>query len=605
MSPSIYDYVQSEEAKFETEEVQIGENWHWNFRKHVQLIFHLMHGVFFTGENNWLRSFKQVMRPLIRLSVWTEDLEVKDVVFYIESKAGRALSFLLKKYHEEVYTKEHDLDTFFDELTESDITYGGALVQKGVKRPEVVPLQSVAFCDQTDLLGGPVGFKHYFSPDKLRGMAKYGWGEEKNGATITLDDLCLLATAEKDATGSLNEKQNDVTGKTIEVYVVRGNLPAHYLHDDNDMEYHCNQLQIVALYTDKDKKKQGVTLYRKKEEEGSLKVHVSEKVYNRALGYGDGEALTHQQIWSNFANIHKMNLLEAAGKVPLYTDDPTYTQKNKIQDMENLEITVIEDNKQIRQVPTASPANFQLFERGINELYESAQLNVSAFDPLMGKEESAGSTFRGQERLVAQGRGWHDRRRGQRAKFIEAVYRDWIIPDMVREITKGKEFLADLTSEELMWVVDQLATNEVNQRIKDKMIEEGEMISAEEQDLLIQESKSGFLKKGNRHLLKVLKDEFDGIEVKTGINIAGKQKNLANLSDKLLSIIQGAMANPQGFMQAMQIPALARAFENVLEYSNVPIPDFYSLLQPQGQIGANQGQAEAQPAELPLTPETV
>src|SRR3990167_1214858 len=209
-NPDIYSWIHAEETKFETDEIQLGTNWFWNFHSHVQLIFHLINGVFYTGANDWMRAFKQVMRPLIRLSLWTEDLEVKDVVFFIEDQGGRALSFLIKKYHDEVYVREHNLDTVFDEISESDITYGGVLVQKGTEKPEVLPLQSIAFCDQTDMLGGPLFFKHYFTPSKLKEMSKFGWGEEKNGATITLEELCTLATYEKDSAGTLNTRQNQV-----------------------------------------------------------------------------------------------------------------------------------------------------------------------------------------------------------------------------------------------------------------------------------------------------------------------------------------------------------------------------------------------------------
>ena len=576
----IYQFIKAEESRFETDEIQIGENWYWNFRKHVQLIFHLVNGVFYTGQNDWTRAFKQVMRPLIRLSLWTEDIEVKDVVFFIEEQTGRALSFLIKKYHDEVYVREHDLDTVFDDISESDITYGGALAQKGVEKPEVLPLQSIAFCDQTDILGGPLFFKHYFTPSKLREMSKYGWGDEKNGATISLEELCILATYEKDSAGTLNTKQNRVPGKTIEVYIGHGNLPEHYLENNNEMEYQCNQVQIVAFYIGKDQQKQGVTLYRKKEEEGNLMFHTSESVYQRALGRGDGEALLPQQIWTNWLTIHKYSLLEAASKVPLQTDDSSYSNRNKIQDMEQLEVTVLEDGKQIRRIETASPNNIGLFENSINEVYESAQLNASAFDSLMGKEESAGMTFRGQRDLIQTGRGWHDRRRGQRAKFIEKIYRAWIIPDIIKEITKGQKFLATLSSEELIWVADQMATKTVDDKIKG-MVLSGKMVTKEDQDMMIQVFKKDFFKKGNKHLVEILKDEFKDIEVKIGINVAGKQKNLMALSDKVFSIIETAMANPQGFMQTMQVPALARAFENVLEYSNIPIPDFYSLIQTQ------------------------
>lgn len=605
--PSIYSYIKAEESRFETEEVQIGDNWWWNFRNHVQLIFHLKHGVFFTGENNWLRSFKQVMLPLLRLSYWTEDIEVKDVIFFIENSAGRALSFLIKKYHDEVYVRENDLDTLFDEITETDIDYGGVLVQKtNTGRPEVKKFNAVAFCDQTDILGGPLFFKFSFSPDALRGMSKLGWGEEKNGATISLEELCVLAEYEKDIAG-LGAGKAKTPGKNIEVYVGQGTLPEHFLLDNNEMEYHVNQVQVVAFYTSKDSNKEGVTLYRKKASEGNLKFHTSEDIYGRALGYSDGEAFLHPQVWSNCISIWKHNLLEAASKVPLMTDDPNFQNRNKIQDMENLEIMTISEGTKIPPQPiqTAAVANIQLYESSINELFEHAQLLGAAFDPILGKEGNAGTTFRGQERTVAQGRGWHDRRRGQRAKFIEELYRDWIIPDMVREITKGKKFLATLTAEELSWVADQLAENDVNARIKTKLIE-GELITKEEQDELRNLFKQNFSKQGSKHLIEILKDEFDGVEIKMGINVAGKQKDLVNLSDKILSIFQFIFANPQGFQQAMQIPALARSFHDLLEFSGMNQVDFASLITPPQlqapQPQPTQPQQPAQPIALNPAP---
>lgn len=596
ISPSIYSYIKEQENEFQTQEIQIGDNWYWSFRKHVQLIFHLVHGMFFTGENNWLRMFDQIMMPLIRLSIWTEDLEVKDVTFFFENAQNRVKSFFYKKYHDEVYVREHDLDTLFDEITESDIIYGGVLLQKGVKKPEVLPLQSIAFCDQTDLLGGPVGFKMYFSPDKLREMSKFGWGKESNGADISLDDLCILASDEKKAP-ALSERPNKTSGKTIEVYVIRGNLPEHYLKDNDNLEDFYNQIQIRAFYTDHEGKQEGVCLYRKKESEGSLKFYASEKVYQRALGYSDGEALVPQQIWTNFTSIHEMSLLEAASKVPLYTDDSSYTTKNKIQDMENLEITTIEPGRSIQQVPTVAPTNINLFANRKSRLYESAQLNVAAFDSIMGKEESSGTTFKGQERLVAQGRGWHDRRRGQRAKFIEEIYRDWIIPDIDKEILKGKKFLASLTIEEMNWVAEQLATNAVNKRIKE-MILGGKMLTKEDQDVFMQTFKQDFLKKGNKQLLEILKDEFENDEAKVGINIAGKQKNLVQQSDKILSIIQFAASNPQGWMMIKQDPSLSSAFNDLLEYSGISPVTFNSFVTQMPQMAQavpSPVQPEAQP----------
>lgn len=604
MPPSIFDYVKAEESKFETEEVRVGDNWRWNFRRHVQMIFHLKNGVFFTGENDWLRAFRNVMEPILNLAYWTEDIDVKDVVFFMESRMGKVLSFLLKKYHDEVYVREHDLDALFDEITESDIDYGGVIVQPGTKRPEAIQLNSVAFCDQTDMLGGPIGLKFNFSPAKLREFGKRGWGKESNGATISIEELITLATAEKAPIGTQDTgKENKTSGKTIEVYVVRGSLPEAYLEDNDNMEDFYQQLHVVAFYVDKDSRRQGVTLYRR-EGGDDLKSFTSKEVFQRALGRGYGEVLLHPQVWSNFLEIHKMQLLEAGGKVIIGTDDEGAAQRNKIQDMDNLDMMVFEDGKRPFQVPTVGVSNIQLYSSAVNELFAFAQTSGAANDPIMGVEAKSGTTFKGQERSVAQGRGSHDRRRGKRAKFIESLYREIIIPDMVKEITGGKRFLATLSNDELTWVAESVAENRANRKIVDLILENREDVTPEKQETFRQLFKKDFLKKGNKHLLEILREEFDGVADAIGISIANKQKALADLSDKVLSIFQFVFQNPQGFMQAMQVPALAKSFESILEFSGMSIGDFSSLLKPIEQGVAPAPEQAAPAPETALAPQT-
>lgn len=571
MPPTIYDYVKEKESQFQTDEVQIADNWFWNFRNHVQLIFQLKNSIFSTGTNNWLRAFKNIMEPMLNLSYWTEEIEVKDIILYTEEEDNRILTFLLKKYHQEVYVREHNIKEMLDNLTESDIDYGGVLVQKGVDMPEVLALNSVAFCDQTDMLGTPLAFRHFFSPEKLREMGQYGWGNEKNGATISLNDLCVLANDTKKS-ATLSQKQNKVTGKTIEVYIVRGNLPYAYLNDDNDMDTYCNQLQIIAYYTKKDSTKQGVTLYRKEEDEGNLKFFTSQKVYQRALGRGVGETLLHPQIWSNFLTIHKTNMLESASKVPLYTDDSSYNVKNKIQDMENLEITTIEDGKKIYQVPTAAPANLNMLNTAIDEWFVQAQAATASEDPIAGKEAPSGTTFKGQERSVIQNQGTHDRRVGKRAKFIEEIYRDYIIPDMTKEILKGTQFLASLSADELAWLSDAVVTNVVNKYVIDSIIN-GTYINSEQQDQITAQLKQQFKKKGNKHMLEILKGEFKDVKIKIGIDVANKNRDVGGMVNNLQAMMQMIIANPY----IIKSPPIQKLFNEIVEMMGLSPIDLSEL----------------------------
>jgi len=610
---TIFDYITQQENEYQSGEITVGDNWRWSMRQHVQMLFHLRNGMFFKGANDFNRAFKNVMEPIIDLANWTEDLEVKDILFYIENANGRGLSFLIKKYHDEVYTREHDMDDLLDEITEGDNSYGGVLIDTSKKkRPEGVSLMEIAFCDQTDIEGNPIGFKRTFAPSKLKAMEKQGWGSEANGAEGTISDLIAKATFDKDPEGARKgNTPNDTPGKNIEVYIVHGPLAKGYLDDSNDLENTENALFVVAFYYDEKNNKQGFTLYRKKEAEGTLLFFASKEVEGRALGRGVGEQMVHPQIWTNFLEIHKQKMLEAGAKIPLVTDDESFTNRQQVMNMENLEVTTVADGKTIKKIDTLGTANIQLYQNAINDWFQYAQYTGQAFDSLMGKEESAGTTFRGQERLVAQGRGPHDRKRGKRAKFVEKIYREHIIPQMKREILSGKEFLVSLDSDDMTWLMEQLAENHAN-RERNEAVVSGKLPG--DKEVLKQKFKEDFQKGGNRRLLGILKEEFRNVEIKMGINISGKQKNLVDLSDKLLSIFQFAFSNPQAFQQAMQQPALAKTFNDILEFSGIPQADFSSMMaapiqapigQPTGQQGGQPQQPAAQPSPLQLNQSTV
>jgi len=600
---TIFQYIVSQESAFDTDEINIGTNWKWNFKKHVQMIFHLKHGIFYSGANDWMRAFKAVMEPVLSLAYWTEDIEVKDVAFYIENANGRVLSFFVKKYHDEIYVKEHNLDELFDEITESDVDFGGTLVDMvGKDRPKAISLTQIAFCDQTDVSGGPIGIKMYLSPSKLRSMEKNGWFKKENGAEGSFQDLVTLADFGKDPEGGLKgQKENQGTGKNIEIYITRGPLPMSYLEEGGDENEIVDQIHITASYYNKDKKREGFTIYKKKSSEGSLKFFVSQKVAGRALGRGWGERMLGPQIWTNFLEIHKMQMLEGGAKTPIMTDDPTFTNRNKIQEMENNEVVIVSKDTKLppTAIQTVNTANVQLYQNAINEWFEHAQYAGAAFDPLMGKESASGTTFRGQNQVVQQGKGPHDRLRGKRAKFIEEIYRDkeyGILTSIKKEILKGKKFLATLTGDEMLWVLDQYAINEWNKLYTEKVLN-GESFQEGEKEMFMEEFKTNMQKNGSKQLLEWVGKEFEGVEIKMGINIAGKQKDLAALSDKFLSIIQFAFSNPPAFQQTLQIPGMNKAFNDILEYSGISQADFSTAISKMPQ--PPQEGATPSPVEVP------
>ena len=533
---------------------------------HISTSFHFKHGKYLNTSNDLKTKppFHNIILPILEFRYAAEDRDVKDIIFETEDPEKQHLSFLIKKYWDDVFTIENNLDDFLDDAVEEKVDYGGVLIKKGAGAvPEVLPLQTIAFCDQTDILGGPIGFKFNFSPEALKTKAKLGWGDEKNGADITIDALVTLASKEKDVSGSPVEvRQNQTTGKNIEVYIVRGSLPEHYLKGDK--EDLVNQVQVVGFYQDEKNIKKGVTLYKSTEKESVLKFHTPKKVFGRALGWGGVEALLDPQVWTNFAEIHKNNLLKAASKITLFTDDDNYTNRNKIRDMENLEITTIDKESRygIRQVPTASP-NIALFDRRVQELEAHGQKLAGATDPLLGAQPPAGTPFRLQERVVFEGKKPHERTAGKFDKFLEEILQDWVVPHMIRKITSGVEFLSELSSEEMEYVMQKVPRNRAVKRQWEDIIEGrdiGDLALYEE------EEKQNLLRNGNRQILEILKDEFKNVKTKVKIRVSQKQKDMTGFVESLGNILRQYWTLPP---EAKSDPTTQHLMNQILEASGL------------------------------------
>ena len=563
---NIFSYISQEETSYRTREIQLSENWQWSMSQHLSLSFHMKFGKYLNASNDprTKQPYQNIILPILEFRYAAEDRDVKDIIFETEEPEKQHLSFLIKKYWDDVFTIENNLDEFLDDAIEEKVDYGGCLIKKGVGAvPEVIPLQTIAFCDQTDILGGPIGFKFNFSPEALKRKAKLGWGEKNNGADITIDELITIASKEKDAANT-NEagNQNQTTGKNIEVYVVRGTLPSAYLKG-HDMETLTDQVQVVGFYSD-EKGRHGVTLYKSKEIESVLKFHAPKKVHGRALGWGGVEALFDPQIWANFAEIHKNNLLKAASKIIFFTDDDNYVNRNKIRDMENLEVTTInrESRYGIRQIPN-TPPNFQLFDRRVQELEDHAQKLAGVTDPLLGKPPPAGTPFRLQERVVFEGKKPHERTAGKFDKFLEEIINDWVIPHIVREITKGKKFLSTLTSDQMEYILQRVPRNRA---IKAQWEDVLSGRIPQDLDVLIEEEKQKLTQGGNQQVLEILKDEFKDVKMKVKVRISSKQKDMAQFTDKLVNVLRQYLTLPP---EVKQDPVTIEFLSQILEASGI------------------------------------
>lgn len=597
---TIFDFIKTQEAMYR-KPIPLNDVWNWSMYDHIQTSFLYTNSQLLTGKDDF-KPVKNITRPILNLQHRTEDIELKDVQIYVDDPDKYHLSFLVKKYHDDVFAVENDLDTFFDELNTSRIDYGAGLSKQLNKPcPEVVPLQSIVFCDQTDMLSGPIGIKHYYSPDQLLEMEKVGWGSESNGATISIPDLITLSRDEKkdDQNGQIAQ----TPGRYIEVYEVHGNLPKKFADRGDESGKYETRLYIVAFYQKKSSAEEvGVILYTAPEAESPFKLIKRDPVHGRALGFGGAEELFEAQVWVNYDMIRIQGMLDAASKTILKasgSNGVAIAQKNKVRDMDNLEIIDVGPDGDLSQVDTF-PRNMQLFDKSVEQWEMHAQQMGAANDAIMGESPSSGTPFKLQELVVSTGQGLHDYRRGQYAKHLEEIYRDWIIPHIQKKITEGATFLSELSLDELQYVTDALITKTTNDKIKKLMIE-GKLMKPEEIEAFREVTRENLKKNGNKYFVELLKGEFKGTSLAVKVSVAGKSKNLSQMTDKLVNVFRTIMVNPA----VLQNQAMAKIFNQIIEASGLDPVDFTGFEAPVEAPEQEEGQPPQAPQLMAPTPQNV
>lgn len=574
----IFAFITAEETAY-GQSIPVADGYNWSMKDHIRLTTLYKNSQFSTGNSESERDnkpFKNILRPILNLQYRAEGFDVKDITLFVDNPDNYYKSFLVKKFHEK-WALEVGLDTFIDEVVETYTDFGGVLVKDVNKaRPEVVPWASIAFCDQSDFLSSPFGIKHNYSPSKLREMESVGWGDPNKGADTTIEDLITAANAAKKA--AQTDQTVKTPGKQIEVYEVHGDMPESWLKDDGDPNKYVLQMQIVAFYTDKDNKRTYHTLFKGKKSELGFKLLVRDQIFGRALGMGGAEELFEAQVWTNYGEIVKKRQLDQA-KLIYQTQDTAFETRNKTADVDDGEILVTAEGKPISQVNT-QPINVPLFDKVISDWEAHAQRTGAATDALLGENPSAGSPFKLQDLVVTQGMGLHEYRQGKIATFVGEVYQDWIIPNIVRELSSGRRFLATLSLDELQAVADSVTENAIANMQKERVLS-GELPAT---DLEVQDLKTkhrdAIMKLGNKRFLEIYEGEMKKQPIGVYANIAGKQKNLSKLTDKLVNIVRQVIAAPQ----IMDDPRFAKMFNEILEASGLSPIDFYQRPQQLSQL---------------------
>lgn len=585
---NIFDYIIAQENNFKTEKVPVTNSYEWNLKEHIERCTNVASGHFHQGKNDGLRPYDDIVTPIIDVAFRSEGFDVKDIIPYVDNSDFYNLSMIVKKYHPQ-WARKNGLDTFIDEVVESSIIYDLVLIKNiDDARPLVIPLQEIAFCDQTDIMSGAICLKHQYTVSDMQSY-KGKWIDAE------IDKCIIMAKASKKISMA-NDKNTKTPSKYIEVYELHGTFPDIWLDSLGEPLKYSDQMHIVTFYTDTTGTKNGITLFKGKDKKLSDRFKVLKidtiRSFGRAAGRSVVERLFEPQVWNNYSAIKIKKMLDSAVNL-LQTDSEEYGNQ-KIIDIKDGTILKHEPGKPITRVD-GQLQNIPALQSYQMQNTNSARTLGSASEAQLGKNPVSGTPFALQNLIVQQGEGIHEYRRGKIATFFaDVLYRDWILQFMINDLNKGTEFSEILTMEELQQVLEPMMANYVEQN-KKELILKGQQVTEKDVEIMKLQFTDAFKKGGDRKFFKDFKDVFKDLPVKVFVNIAGKQKYMAENADKISKVLMQIIANPGAFSQ---IPGVARAFNELLENSGMNPIDFTQITNPVAL-------AETTQSEQTIAPEVV
>lgn len=552
----VFSYITTQKNKWLTDRIKLSDSKDWNMHEHIERCYNVANGWFHKGKNDGMRPYDDIVTPVINVAFRSEGFDVKDITPYVNDASEYYKSFLVKKFHPQ-WARNNELDTFIDEVVETSIIYDLVIV-KDIKqtRPEVVNPKDIAFCNQKNVLAGPICTEHSYALDELLEMEDI-WDKD------AVERAYQLYIANPPADGELK------------VFELRGKLPATWLDETSSAKKYKDQVQIVTFIKDSTGKEEGTVLYKgiSKPLKDVFKVLKIDQVRssNRAAGKSIVETLFEPQVWNNYAGIKLKALLDSAINVLVTDSDELGNQK--LSDLKNNQILKQgkgDNTYRLDGTLQNLPAFAQYQEKQSND----ARILGSASEASLGKNPNAGTPFALQSLIVQEGQGIHEYRQGKIATFFaDVLYRDLILGYLADELNKGQKFSEELTLEELSEVADLVVGHEVEEEIK-AIILDNKIPPPDIREQLIAIKKAEFMKGGSRRFMEVMKDEIKDIPLNVFVNISGKQKKLAENADKLTNIIREIIANPQAFSQ---IPGIGKAFNELLEASGMSAIDFSAV----------------------------
>lgn len=566
---SIFEFVKQQRESYRSDLIEITPGYEYSQYQTLRTIELYHNSKFETGNKDTLqreKPFYNITKFRVNVATRATDLDTKNIAIFSEAAEAETEAFLLTLKNRN-WMKQSNLAVFLNRMGHTRAKYGGVLVKKTEQGGELglhIMQWLNMITDQVDIADGVKIERHHYTPSKLRQVAKQlGW----NNVDAAIE--AAKKTREAQA-GNSPSKPNKTPGANIEVFEVHGVLPTCHLAgtsdkypaDYGDEHEYERQMHVVVLDESDKETVNGVTLYAGLEDEDPYKYLPYEEQDGRGLGIGVVEDLFEAQVWTNYDVKGKKDLVDLAGKLIYQSTSSSVVAKNILTDLENGSIIDVGPNGSLTAVNTNMAGLGQLSNL-MSDWNEQAQNVTSTYPAILGQTPPHGTAFRLQAGLVNEASALFEYRRQEAGIFIREIYRDWVLPFLVKQMREAKEIVADLDPDELQMVSKALAEHEALRFAKEQALS-GKLITQQDVDAIKQATQSMHMK-SSRKGINDFAGMFDNWAGTIDVDTTGEQRDRQGMLSTLFQLFGAVAANPM----LLQNPTMARLFNEIVETAGV------------------------------------
>lgn len=578
---NIHELVRQTRDEYQRNDIDTVEGLSFNMYDRIIENEFLTSGHYMSGdydENGDLKPFHDIITRILENQRTAEEVDTKDMDITTDDPDYYVRASLISKFNQD-WMDENHMDKFHNDAIEIRGKHGGLLV-KVTEDSDDLSLEVTDWTsfsgDAADLENGVKVVDNFYTPsDLVKKAEEMSWDMEAVHRAIK-----LYAIADQD---DEYKEQRETTGKYVLVREVSGTLERTYIDEDAEEYEYSYQVHYVAgseFHDDKGEK--GVTLDSQELEESPYYYLPYKKRTSagKMLGIGMVERARHSQISTNVAAQQYKYSLDLASTHLLQSSSKNLKGKNVITNVKRGSILKHDDGKPISSVDM-SPQALAHLQGYMAQWQNQVDRATGTFAVATGEELPSGTPYRLGAIMDQNAQSSFDLRREEYAIFLNRIYKERVIPFLIRQIRKKDTLKLKFSPEELKDLDRDTANYRVDRELVKQYLD-GEfdnvppamkfaVMDVKREEML--NEVDGELKKGkNRRNVTDFPDRYwADVADKLYVNITGERKDKATMLESVNNVLmQYIQLKPQLDLD----PNARKLFNQIVETAGLEPIDF-------------------------------